>query len=98
MRFFFDDKKLQALYTEEKDAHKYPSGIVKSFFEVLAIIDAAKDDNDLYMLKGLHYERLKGKRKHQRSIRLNKQFRLILEREEDETGKYFWIIAIEDYH
>lgn len=98
MRFYFADKKLQELYTEEKDAHKYPPGVVKSFFEVLAIIDAAKDENDLYKLKGLHYEKLRGKRKRQRSIRLNKQFRLILEREQDENGKFFWILSIEDYH
>jgi len=32
-----------------KDAHKYP-GVVDDFFEVMAIIDAAIDERELYAL------------------------------------------------
>ena len=48
-------------------------------------------------MKSMHFEKLKGSRSHQRSIRLNKQFRLILEIEV-EKRKVAVIIAIEDYH
>jgi proteic killer suppression protein len=34
----------------------------------------------------------------ERSIRLNRQFRLILRLETDEQGKLVCIISIEDYH
>ena len=98
MRFYFAHKKLERLYTQEKGAHKYPEGVVDGFFDVISSIDAAKDERDLYVLKGLRYEKLGGKRTHQRSLRLNDQFRLIVEREEDEEGKFFWIIDVEDYH
>lgn len=98
MRFFFADKKLEKLYTEEKGAHKYPSGVVDAFFEVMAVIANASDERDLYALKSLRYEKLGGKRSHQRSIRLNRQFRLIVEREKDQEGRFFWIVSIEDYH
>lgn len=98
LRFYFADRKLEQLYTDEKDAHKYPEGVVDAFFDVVAQIAAAQDERDLYAMKGLRYEKLKGKRSHQRSLRLNNQFRLIVEREEDDEGKFFWIVGIEDYH
>ena len=61
-------------------------------------IRAAKNKTDFYALKSLHFEKLKGKRKHQYSIRLNNQFRLILEIEEDKQGNTIVVIDIEDYH
>jgi toxin HigB-1 len=99
LRFHFKKKKLEALYTEEKDAHKYP-GVVDDFFEVMAIIDAAVDERDLYAQKGLRFEKLSGKRakQGQRSLRLNNQWRLIVTVDEDEQGNYLTIIDIEDYH
>ena len=45
-----------------------------------------------------NFEKLKGDRSHQHSIRLNLQWRLILEVEEDEAGKLIAIVGIEDYH
>jgi len=98
LRFYFANRKLEKLYTEEKGAHRYPEGVVDAFFDVMDVIAAAPDERDLRKLKSLHYEKLKGKRSHQRSLRLNNQFRLIVEREKDDEGKFFWIISIEDYH
>ena len=99
LRFIFKKKKLEALYTEEKDAHKYPN-VVDDFFEVMSIIDAAVNEGDLYAQKGLRFEKLQGKRgkEGQRSLRLNKQWRLILTVDKDEDGNYLNIIDIEDYH
>jgi proteic killer suppression protein len=98
LRFWFKNKKLEALYTEEKGAHKYPPGVVDAFLDVMSVIAAALDERDLYKLKGLRYEKLKGDRKGQHSIHLNDQFRLIVEREKDNQGRYLLIIGIEDYH
>ena len=98
MRFTFRSGKLAALYTEEKDALKYPSAVVEAFFDAMGVIDAALDQRDLYALKGFHYEKLRGARKHQRSIRLNQQYRLILELEHDDQGTCMIIVGIEDYH
>ncbi len=99
MRFEFKKNKIKLLYTEEKNAHKYP-GVVDDFFEVMAIIAAAESEQDLYANKGLRFEKLSGKRgkKNQRSLRLNKQWRLIVVLEKDESGKYILIVDIEDYH
>ncbi len=97
MRIDFKKKKLKALYTEGKNAHKY-HGVVDDFFEVMTIIVAAKSEQDLYAFKGLRFEKLSGKREGQRSLRLNAQWRLIVILEEDEEGEYLLIIDIEDYH
>jgi proteic killer suppression protein len=99
VRFRFKDKKLEALYTEEKNAHKYPN-VVDDFFEVMAIITAALSERDLYANKGLRFEKLVGQRgkQGQRSLRLNKQWRLIVTLEEDEEGFYLQLLGIEDYH
>ncbi|GBF78847.1 type II toxin-antitoxin system RelE/ParE family toxin [Aphanothece sacrum] len=99
MKFRFKNKKIEALYTEEKNAHKYPN-VIDDFFEVMAIIDSAESERDLYAFNGLRFEKLSGKRgkQGQRSLRLNGQWRLIVVLEKDEEGNYLLIIDIEDYH
>jgi len=98
LRVRFKTKKLEALYIEEKNAKKYPEGVVDAFFEVMASIRAAKDERDLRTLKSLRFEKLSGNRQSQHSLRLNKQWRLIVEIEEDNQGKRLLIVDIEDYH
>ena len=98
MRFQFKTRKLRSLYTDNQGAHKYPPAVVDAFFDGLVVIKAAADERDLYAAKSLHYERLRGKREGQRSIRLNDQYRLILVVEEDEQGEVLHIIEIADYH
>jgi proteic killer suppression protein len=61
-------------------------------------IRSAPDERDLYALKSLHFEKLKGQRSHQHSIRLNDQWRLILEFKGKAPNKTIVIVAIEDYH
>ena len=61
-------------------------------------IRAAKDERDFYAFKSLRYEKLQGRRDHQHSMRLNDQFRLILEYEGTGQDKTIVIVAIADYH
>lgn len=98
MHFIFKSKKLEGLYYEEKGVEKYPQEVVGAFFRVMSIIKAAPDIRDLYQLKSLHFEKLKGKRKDERSIRLNRQYRLTMKIEMNEEGSYLLILNIEDYH
>lgn len=98
VRFTFKSKKLEALYTEEMDAHKYPTGVVDAFFEVMAMMDAAVDERDLRAMKSLRFEKLSGSRKDERSVRLNYQWRLTLSVKKDPDGTYLCIHKIEDYH
>ena len=98
MDFRFKDKKLERLYTEEADARFYPPAVVRRFFELMAVVDAAPDEREFYKLKSLHFEKLKGKRENQYSMRLNKQYRLIVTLETDEKGRYVLVVEISDHY
>ena len=100
MRFEFKNKKLEQLYTEEKNAHKYPAEVVDNFFDVMTTLESMPDEQTLYQVKSLRFEKLQGQRgkQGQRSVRLNDQWRLIFTIEEDENGKFLSLIEIVDYH
>lgn len=98
VRITFSDKKLQALYTQEKGARRLDPGVYEAFLEVVAAVQAAKDPQDLRALKSLHYEKLKGDRRLDRSLRLYKGYRLIVREQHDTEGIYIEIIEIDDYH
>jgi proteic killer suppression protein len=72
--------------------------VVASFFEVMTAIDAAPSTQDLHQLKGLNFEKLTGNRKGQHSLRLNDQWRLIVEVGTEKGKQFLRIIEITDYH
>lgn len=100
MRFRFRSPKLQQLYEAEADARHYPPEVVNGFFEAMSVIKAAADERDLYALKGFHFEKLQGQRGKagERSLRLNKQWRLIVKVEQDSQGKLILILDIEKHY
>jgi proteic killer suppression protein len=61
-------------------------------------IRAAVDERFIRDMKSLHFEKLKPPRDHQHSIRLNDQWRLILQIAGEGKDKRVLIVAIEDYH
>lgn len=97
MKVQFINKQLLALYTTGVD-HRYSKELITCFFKRMSTIRAAKDERDLYEMKSLHFEKLKGNRSHQRSIRLDHQYRLVIEIQKDSTGNTVLVIDIEDYH
>jgi toxin HigB-1 len=91
------DKKLERLETDASYTAGLGTDIVRAYRKVMGVIRAALDERAFYAMKSLHYEKLKGRRGHQRSMRLNKQFRLILEIKV-EAHKTAVIVSLEDYH
>ena len=98
MRFRFRDKVLKRLYSDKNFGGGFSNEVVKAYRKRMALVRAAPDERDFYAMKSLHYEKLSGDRKSQRSMRLNDQWRLILEIEETAAGRTATIVAIEDYH
>jgi proteic killer suppression protein len=100
LRFKFKYKRLLELYQQDKGASSYPPRVVDAFSEVVQYIEAALNEQDIRVMKGYRFEKLKGKRGKQgeRSLRLNEQFRLIVKIQEDDEGRYIEILRIEDYH
>jgi toxin HigB-1 len=72
--------------------------VTRAFRKRMQLIRAAPDERDFYALKSLHFEKLKGNRSHQHSMRLNDQFRLILQYEGVGADKVVVIVGVEDYH
>jgi len=75
----------------------FGSDVVRAYRKVIWYVRQAPDERALYGLKSLHDEKLKGQRAQQRSLRLNRQWRLIVELTDD-VGRTVVIVAIEDYH
>ena len=96
MRFRFASSKLRILY--ETGVGRLAPEAVRGFFRVMSHIAEAVDERDLYALKGLRYEKLKGDRAGERSLRLNDQWRLIVRPLSEADGRVMLIIEIVDYH
>lgn len=71
--------------------------LVKAFRKVMQWIRAAADERDFYALKSLHFEKLRGS-KSDRSMRLNDQWRLIVQIKGAGKKKRVVIRSITDYH
>ena len=98
MEVIFRDEALDRLETDAGFDGGYQSGIVKAFRKRMQQIRAAIDERDFYTQKSLRFEKLKGNRKHQHSMRLNDQWRLVLEFRGDNPNKVVTVVSIEDYH
>lgn len=94
----FKDPDLDRLETDATFTAGYAASLVKAFRKRLGAIRAALDERDFYMHKGNHFEKLKGDRSHQHSMRLNDQWRLILELRNRGNEKIVFVVGIEDYH
>jgi proteic killer suppression protein len=99
MEVRFAEQSLQRLESDASFNGGFGQEIVKAFRKRMQMIRAARDERDFYALKSLHFEKLKGDRQGQYSMRLNQQWRLILEFERQEgSSATVVIISIVDYH
>ncbi len=98
MEVEFKKEDLDRLETDSNFNGGYSQAIVSKFRQRLQLIRAAVDERAFRNLKSLHFEKLKGDRSHQYSMRLNEQWRLIIEFDKESTPKTVIVIGIEDYH
>src|SRR5688500_12789135 len=98
MEVRFASAELERLELEADFDAGYARDAVRGYRKVIQFIRAATDERDLYQMKSLHFEKLKGDREHQRSLRLNKQWRLIIELIPATPKNIVAVIGIEDYH
>jgi proteic killer suppression protein len=99
MHYRFKRKDLEALYLFDGPHTSYwGQTVIEKYRERVDLIASATDERDFRQLKALHFERLRGARSHQFSMRLNKQWRLILEFDRSGDPVIVDIVNIEDYH
>ena len=94
----FDDERLDRLETDASFDAGFERAVVRGYRKLMRAIRAAVDERDFYALKSLHFEKLEGARAHERSMRINKQWRLILELTGSAPSKRVLVKKIEDYH
>ncbi len=98
MEVEFDDTDLDRLEIDAQFTAGFSQEIVRAFRKKMQQIRAFRDERDFMAIKSLHFEKLKGNREGQHSIRLNLQWRLILEIRGAHPCKIVGIIEIVDYH
>jgi proteic killer suppression protein len=98
MEVQFGDAKLDRLETDPRYDGGFSQAVVTAFRRRMQMIRAAPDERVFYQLKSLHFEKLQGRRSHQYSMRLNDQWRLVMEFVGEAPQKGVVIISIEDYH
>lgn len=96
MEITFTNKKLEKLYkTGISNKYKLEKAVIASFFEVVAILESAKDIYDLWKLPSLNFEKLQGY-EDKYSARLTKKWRLEMSINWTNKVMSIGIIGIED--
>lgn len=98
MRLVFATDILALIETDDAGATRFPVAVIKSARRKLTVLRAAIDDRSLRNWRSLRYERLKGNRDGQRSIRINDQYRMVFRIDEETEPPTITILSIEDYH
>jgi toxin HigB-1 len=98
MEVEFDDVSLGDLEINAQATWKHGDAVDKGFRKKMQILRAAVDERDLRALKSLRFEKLKGERSHQHSVRINDQWRIVIELRKEGARTRLGIISIEDYH
>lgn len=98
MEVSFADDALDRLETDPTFTGGHGTAVVKGFRKTMQLLRSAIDERDLSAMRGLRFKRLDAPRDHQHSMRLNDQWRLIVEITGDHPKKKITVIEIEDYH
>ena len=98
MEIEFHDDALDRLETDAEYDAGYAKEIVRAYRKRIQAIRAANDERDLYAVRGNRFEKLKGARSHQYSMRINDQMRLIVEIKQSNPKNIIVVMSVEDYH
>jgi proteic killer suppression protein len=95
----FADQDLRRLHEEPGyRLSRMDQQLTRAFRKAARFIEAASDERDLAAMKSLRFEKLKGARSGQHSIRLHNQWRLILQLVENPKGTVVVVVEVVDYH
>jgi len=94
----FKDRSLDQLETDASFSAGFGDAVVKAYRKRMQQIRAATDERTFYALRSLRFEKLEDDRKGQFSMRLNDQWRLIIELQGKAPKKTVYVIEIVDYH
>ncbi|MDR0989462.1 MAG: type II toxin-antitoxin system RelE/ParE family toxin [Prevotellaceae bacterium] len=79
MKVEFEKRYLRELYETGKTGdkkHRFQPQVVNGYLKCVKILQKAVRMEDLFLIKSLNYERLKGSKRGLSSVRINDQYRL----------------------
>jgi proteic killer suppression protein len=79
MKIEFEKEYLRELYESGKTTdkkHRFQLQVVKGYLKCIKALQKAIRMEDLFLIKSLNYEKLKGEKKGLSSMRINDQYRL----------------------
>lgn len=94
----FKDQSLDRLETDPSYSAGFGDLVVKAYRRAIQHIRAATDERTLYARRSFRFEKLSGNRQGQHSMRLNDQWRLIVQIRGEAPKKTIHILEITDYH
>jgi proteic killer suppression protein len=94
----FKDESLDRLETDADFNGGFGDAVVKAYRKRMQQIRAAQDERTFYAHRALRFEKLQGAREGQYSMRLNDQWRLIIELRGEAPKKTAYVVEIVDYH
>jgi toxin HigB-1 len=97
MEIEFQDARSALVETERAADSRLPIEVINSLRQKLVVIRAAPDERTLRNWKSLHYEKLE-RPGDQRSIRINKQWRLVFTIDTKRQPNKITVLGVEDYH
>ena len=98
MEVSFEEEAYDQLETDPRFTGGFAANVVSAYRKRMQQIRAALDERDLYKSGGLHFEKLKGNRSHQHSMRLNEKWRLIIELRGKGQDKQLHIVEISNHY
>lgn len=98
MKVRYGDGDLSLIETNQAHRLRLPVTVVQTARRRIRFLRQARDERDLYALASLHYEKLLGDREGKRSIRLNDQWRVILEIDKDCEPLELVILEISNHY
>lgn len=99
MRLRFEDENLRRLYEDPDYVHpRLGSEVTRAFRKKVAYLEEAESEVDLRSYKALHLEKLRGNRSGQHSIRLNRQWRLIMRVQAEAGGRRLIIVEVVNHY
>jgi toxin HigB-1 len=93
----FKDQSLDRLETDATYSAGFGNDVVKAFRKTMQHIRAAQDERTFYARNSFRFEKLEDDRQGQYAMRLNKQWRLIIELH-GKAPKIVHVVEITDYH
>lgn len=90
----FRDERLALIRTDRATESRLPCSVIRSWHEIVVVINAIPDAHTLRNWQSLEYERL-GRGEH--SIRLFDQWRIVFELDESRSPPVMIVVAIDEY-